>query len=268
LIVAGLVFLAFAPLVDADVYTNQGNSSFYLIKEQGETFVVQDLGHGLNINFTVNTGSIYSLSTLTINSSGGFFVFYSSTASTLKLDSNGYLDPLSLFVDGVAYSGIVAVPIHQRVVVSWVYSSPISPSPTPAPTSTAAPTATPVPPSSSPVPSAVPTMTATPVPTPNPLFPTSISSSAMWQYLYNWDFAGFVIATWTYSLGQSFFVIVAFIVSIAIYIRYQNLVAISIIWITLGSAFVVWIPMVTPFIIFAFAFGFGSLIYKIYETRN
>jgi hypothetical protein len=268
LILLSLILLAFAPCVDADVYTDQGAGSFYLIKQQGEVFVAQDLGHGLNINFTVNTGALYSLSTLTINSSGGYFSFYSSTAATLKLNPNNYLDPLTLLVDGVAYSGLVAVPIHQVVIVSWIYTSPITPTITPAPTSTAAPTPTPLPPSASPAPTVNPTVTATSAPTTNPLFPISISSSAMWQYLYSWDFAGFVIATWTYSLGQSFFVILAFIVSLAVYIRYQNLIAVSIIWITLGSAFVVWIPMVTPFVIFAFAFGFGSLIYKIYETRN
>jgi hypothetical protein len=121
-------------------------------------------------------------------------------------------------------------------------------------------------PYASPSPSPQTNPSATPIA--SPVFVSSISSSPLWQYLYAYDFAGFVIATWTFSLGQSFFVIVAFIVSLAIYIRYQNLIAVSIIWIVLGSVFVVWIPMVTPFIIFAFAFGFGSLIYKIYESRN
>ena len=265
----GLAALAALPLnVDADIVMDPVvDSSFVLIKHSGETFVVQDLYHGLNLNFTVATGDLYSLCTLYVNSSGGAFTFYSSTAATLSLNTNGYVDPLQLLVDGASYLGVVAVPVHQVVTVSWLYRSPVGPTPTPAapsPTPTAVPTA----PAATPTATIIPTISPTWAPTPNPLFPTSISSSGMWQYLYNWDFVGFIIATWTFNLGQSFFVILAFIVSLAIYIRYQNLIAIGIMWIVLGSVFVVWIPMVTPFIIFAFAFGIGSLIYKVYESRN
>ena len=111
-------------------------------------------------------------------------------------------------------------------------------------------------------PTPTPTVPPTPIPTTYP-FHNGINTGSLWQYLNNLDFAGFIIACWTMNLGQSFFVILALIVSIAIYVRYQNLIVIGAMWIVLGSIFIVWIPIVAPFIIFAFVMGIGSLLFKV-----
>ncbi|MCL2476328.1 hypothetical protein [Candidatus Bathycorpusculum sp.] len=121
-------------------------------------------------------------------------------------------------------------------------------------TDTAQPTPSPIPPIS---PSSNPQD-----PVPNPVWTWSIDTSPLWQPLLAWDFAGFILGCWTYSLGGSFFYILVLIISIALYIRYQNLTVLIVLWFIVGSLYAALIPLAGPVGISFIIFGFAGLLYK------
>jgi len=116
-----------------------------------------------------------------------------------------------------------------------------------------------------PTPSPVPPVTPSPNPqdpVPNPVWTWSIDTTSLWQPLLAWDFAGFILGCWTYSLGGSFFYILVLIISIALYIRYQNLTVLIVLWFIVGSLYAALIPLAGPVGISFIIFGFAGLLYK------
>jgi len=116
-----------------------------------------------------------------------------------------------------------------------------------------------------PTPTVPPVITPSPNPqdpVPNPVWTWSIDTSPLWQPLLAWDFAGFILGCWTYSLGGSFFYILVLIISIALYIRYQNLTVLIVLWFIVGSLYAALIPLAGPVGISFIIFGFAGLLYK------
>ena len=217
------------PLAKAD--TIEISPAAIIVMNTGEAFCIQDFQHSITFSFTIVTGSLIGNITLSLTNTGSTMTILplNSTSGSLSISfTPNYPLAFQIKVNGVAYTSAFSFTNNQAFTISWIYPAVL--------------------PSASPVP---------------PYFPNSINTGTLWQYLNNYDFIGFIIACWTMNLGQSFFVILALIVSVAIYIRYQNLIAIGIMWLVLGSVFIVWVPIVAPFIIFAFVIGIGSILYKV-----
>ena len=90
----------------------------------------------------------------------------------------------------------------------------------------------------------------------------------MWQYLNNYDIVGFVVAAWTVDLGESFYVIISMILTLALYIRLKNLPVMIAMWFTLGTLWVGLIPMASPIILLLYVFGFVSLAFYLYGVSK
>lgn len=101
-------------------------------------------------------------------------------------------------------------------------------------------------------------------PTPTPVYLNDINSDWLWQYLYNYDFVGFVIACWVADLGESFYVIVSMIITLALYIRLKNLPVMIAMWFLLGGLWIVLLPMASPVILLLMIFGIASLLIYIF----
>lgn len=102
----------------------------------------------------------------------------------------------------------------------------------------------------------------------NPTYDNSINSDWMWQYLNNYDIVGFVVAAWTVDLGESFYVIISMILTLALYIRLKNLPVMIAMWFTLGTLWVGLIPMASPIILLLYVFGFVSLAFYLYGVSK
>ena len=102
----------------------------------------------------------------------------------------------------------------------------------------------------------------------NPTYNDSINSDWMWQYLNNYDVVGFVIAAWTVDLGESFYVIISMILTLALYIRLKNLPVMIAMWFILGTLWVGLIPMASPIILLLYVFGFVSLAFYLYGVSK
>jgi len=117
-------------------------------------------------------------------------------------------------------------------------------------------------PTPTPIPSVIPTLNPQD-PVPNPVFTWSVDVSGLWQPLLAWDFLGFVLGCWTYSLGGSIFYLLALAVTVMFYIRFQNLNILIIIWFIIGFSYAALIPLAGPLGITFIVFGFAGLLYKV-----
>ncbi len=118
---------------------------------------------------------------------------------------------------------------------------------------------------------------ATPTASPNPSAPVaspvyvnSINSNWLLQYFNNWDFAGFVLAVWSAALTlEGFYIIVALILSVAVYLQMKSLIVVTVVWIVLGSFVIVVVPSVSPVVYLFYVLAFGALLYKVLaEPKN
>lgn len=66
------------------------------------------------------------------------------------------------------------------------------------------------------------------------------------QYLLQGDLLGFLVATYTTRLGQSFYAITSFFVSVPLYNRTQTVMAPVILWILLAGFFLAAMPAISP----------------------
>lgn len=92
----------------------------------------------------------------------------------------------------------------------------------------------------------------------------SIDTDYLWQFLYNYDIVGFVVACCTADLGESFYVIISMIVTLAFYIKLKNLTVMAVMWFILGFLWIGFIPILSPIIYLLFVFGLASLVFKIF----
>jgi len=102
----------------------------------------------------------------------------------------------------------------------------------------------------------------------SPTYTESINSDWMWQYLNNMDFVGFVIAAWTVDLGETFYIIISMILTLALYIRLKSLPVMIAMWFTLGTLWVGLIPMASPIILLLYVFGFVALAFYLYGVSK
>jgi len=102
----------------------------------------------------------------------------------------------------------------------------------------------------------------------NPTYTDSINSDWMWQYLNNYDIVGFVVAAWTVDLGESFYVIISMILTLALYIRLKNLPVMIAMWFILGTLWIGLIPMASPIILLLYVFGFVALAFYLYGVSK
>jgi len=105
------------------------------------------------------------------------------------------------------------------------------------------------------------TPTAGPLPQ---IYERSIDTDYLWQFLYNYDIIGFIVACWTIDLGESFFVIISMIVTLSFYIKLKNLMVMAVMWFLLGFMWIAFIPVASPIIFLLFILGLASLVFKIF----
>jgi hypothetical protein len=96
------------------------------------------------------------------------------------------------------------------------------------------------------------------------IYERSIDTDYLWQFLYNYDIIGFIIACWTIDLGESFYVIISMIVTLSFYIKLKNLTVMAVMWFLLGFLWIGFIPVASPIIFLLFIFGLASLMFKIF----
>jgi len=85
------------------------------------------------------------------------------------------------------------------------------------------------------------------------------------QYLPLGDFAGFIIAIFTQQLGEMFLGIVFFGLTGALYVRYQNLSMVSILWILIGGLLHQAVPTTGINIgTIMFIFGIWGILYRLF----
>ena len=102
----------------------------------------------------------------------------------------------------------------------------------------------------------------------SPTYANSINSDWMWQYLNNYDVVGFVIAAWTVDLGETFYILISMMFTLALYIRLKNLPVMIAMWFILGTLWIGLIPMASPIILLLYVFGFVSLAFYLYGVSK
>jgi hypothetical protein len=87
----------------------------------------------------------------------------------------------------------------------------------------------------------------------------------LWIWLWNGDFLGFFQAIYVSSFGivDLFYASVSMIFFVAIYIRTQSLLLVSILWILLGSFYVTLMPTVSVFAVLFMVLGIAGLLYRL-----
>lgn len=221
--------LATANMVYADIHTDV---DFAISYTTGESFVVEDPYRSTNVTFTVVSGNLTGTGNVNLDSAQGNYTFRPTSSCIVNITAIGITSNSTTFtltVNSVAKppSSNLTMTSGGTYFVQWY-------------TTSAAPTSSPS------------------------LFSNSIDTDYLWQFLYNYDIIGFIIACWTADLGESFYVIISMIVTLAFYIKLKNLTVMAVMWFILGFLWVGFIPIVSPIIFLLFIFGLASLIFKIY----
>jgi hypothetical protein len=58
------------------------------------------------------------------------------------------------------------------------------------------------------------------------------------QYVLNGDLIGFVLATYTSTIGNVFYAVAVFFVTSVIYLRQQSLFLVSLLWLFIGGSYI------------------------------
>lgn len=90
--------------------------------------------------------------------------------------------------------------------------------------------------------------------------------STLLQFLFEGDYLGFLQAVYVsaFQSADLFYGMVSMIIVVALYIRTQSLLFISIVWILLGSFFLIAMPIVSGIAMLLMIFGFAGLLYKAF----
>ncbi len=221
------------PVNADDILTTE---PFALSYGVGESFIIQDLSSGLNLTFTVSTGALSGTAILTVNSIGGTFTIIPTASGTLTASIGAFTGNFNFYVNGAKQTTYYTVIIvsSTTITVTWDYTSPVP----------------------------------TPSTTPGVVFPNSINYDYLWQYLNHWDLIGFIVACWTFKLGDSFFVILSMVITLAIYIKLKSLSLMIVMWFLLGGIWIAAVPMVSPVVYLLFVFGVASILFKIFGENK
>ena len=102
-------------------------------------------------------------------------------------------------------------------------------------------------------------------PTPPPPDYGTFTNTLLWQYLLSGNLIGFIIACYTYTLGQVFFVFMTVLFTAPLYIRTKNLTVLGILWMLIGGVFIAAMPIVSPVAILLMIFGVAAVLYKLFQ---
>jgi len=87
--------------------------------------------------------------------------------------------------------------------------------------------------------------------------------SWLFQYLQQGDLFGFFTAIFTRLIGDIFWGFILLFIAIPLYIRYQSIIPVAILFIGLGSLFIRFVPFTTFGTVYVLlGFGVGALLYK------
>jgi len=82
-------------------------------------------------------------------------------------------------------------------------------------------------------------------------------------YLTNLDLIGFVTACYTTRIGEAFYALVLFTISLTIYLRTQNLMYCIVLWLLVGTlGFMAAAPSISTFAVFLVVIGIITLILR------
>lgn len=203
------------------------DGTFNLNLNQGENFAVQSTSPNVIVNFTVYSGTLNGTGILVTDSDGGNLQIRPSSTGSLVCTSN---DSSTLFyINGLNHTGVPYGFGAARFNITWGWQSE-------------------------------PTLPDNP-------FGVGISAQIahLTQYIWNRDFVGFIFAVYTTSMGQWFYLIVATIVAVALYLKIKNIMVLAVAWILTGGVFVPLIPEALPIIIFCWILGAATVLYKLFH---
>jgi len=95
----------------------------------------------------------------------------------------------------------------------------------------------------------------------------AILLDALWQYLAEGDFLGFVIACYTSRIGQGFYGIVMLMIFGVLYNRTKSVALCGIVWLLTGSLMIAAMPLISPIAVILVTFGLAGIIYDLLEAR-
>lgn len=90
--------------------------------------------------------------------------------------------------------------------------------------------------------------------------------ATLMQFILEGDYLGFIQAVYVcaFQSADLFYGVVTMIGSVALYIRSQSLILMSIIWLLLGTFFYVAMPILGGLALFLWVFGTTGTLFKLY----
>jgi hypothetical protein len=110
-------FLSAVNLVCADSVSSYGTANYYFAS--GESFIVQNNDLNTTLTFLVQNGTFNSTGTLFYDNSTGSLSVYPFTNGNLTITALG---TVTVYVNGVLYSGIQPFYANKNLAVTWVYA--------------------------------------------------------------------------------------------------------------------------------------------------
>ena len=95
----------------------------------------------------------------------------------------------------------------------------------------------------------------------------TILADALWQYLAEGDFIGFIIACYTSRIGQGFYGIVMLMIFGVLYNKTKSVALCGISWLLIGTALIATMPLISPLVVIFITFGIAGIIYDLLEAR-
>lgn len=203
------------------------DGTFNLNLNQGDNIAVQQLSPSVIVNFTVYSGTLNATGNLITDSDGGTLQIRPSSIGSLVCTSNN--TSTIFYINGLNVTNSVFGFGAAQFNITWGWTSE-------------------------------PTLPDNP-------FGVGILAqiSFLTQYLWNHDLVGFLIACYTMSMGQWFFLILATIIGVALYLKIKNIMVLSIAWILTGALFAPVIPEALPVIIFCWILGGATALWKLFH---
>jgi hypothetical protein len=88
--------------------------------------------------------------------------------------------------------------------------------------------------------------------------------SLLGTYLLEGNFFGFIIGVYTTRIGQLFYGLFIFFLSLPLYLRTQSILYCAVLWLLLGGLFIVAVPIISPIAVLFVIFGVTALIYRVF----
>lgn len=94
------------------------------------------------------------------------------------------------------------------------------------------------------------------------------SMETLLQFLYDGNFLGFLQAIYVsaFQSADLFYGVLSLFPFVALYIKTNSLLFVSIIWILVGTLFITAMPIVSNFAVLLMAFGLAGLLYKAFSS--